>query len=285
LNLAFALAALAGSAASARAQDIEALRRKWAIDVPNAAAVAGVATGGFFRGAPGTCSGTPFAFGPNWGDAFFGGGYQGSTRGVQLANGTVTPNGRDDGSLSGGFGVGDSKDAVGLEVVVTLLSTFRNGFGNVNAFSFKVHRMLDNTSAIALGVENAIATSAGDKKTDGTDSWYAVASKVWTLTKTSGAVPLKAVTVSGGIGNGRFRTITDVRRNNKTVNVFANASLLLHEQFSAIVDYTGQDLNVGVSIVPFQEFPVVITPAVADLTGAATKTPRLIVGVGIGMRF
>ena len=109
--------------------------------------------------------------------------------------------------------------------------------------------------------------------------------KVGVLPKSNGGGLLKAVTVSGGIGNGRFRTIDDVRQDNKTVNVFASGSLLIHEQLSAIVDYTGQDVNVGVSIVPLQQFPLVITPALADLTGAASKTPRLILGVGIGMHF
>ncbi|HLA90392.1 MAG TPA: hypothetical protein VJL28_08190 [Gemmatimonadaceae bacterium] len=283
MNLTLALAAFAGFTASAYAQDIEALRRRWMIAVPSAAAAAGVATSGFFRGAPGTNSGTPLAFGPNWGDAFVGGGYQNTTRGVMLANGTLTANGNNDGSISAGFGVGNSKDAVGLEVVVTSLSTFRSGVGKLTAYSFKVHRMLDNTSAVALGVENAFTAGAGTP--DGTDSWYAVASKVWVLPKSNGGGLLKAVTVSGGIGNGRFRTIDDVRQDNKTVNVFASGSLLIHEQLSAIVDYTGQDVNVGVSIVPLQQFPLVITPALADLTGAASKTPRLILGVGIGMHF
>lgn len=282
MNLTLAAAAMAGFAASARAQDVDALRKKYTLGVPDIAQEA-ISQGEFFRGAPGTNSGSPSAFGPNWGDAFVGGGYQNQTRGVKLANGTFTANGGDDGSISAGLGIGNSTDAVALEVVVTSLSTFHSGFGNRTSFSFQVNRMLDNTSAVAVGVENGFIAGGGN--TDGTDSWYAVGSKVFMLPKSNDMGLLQALTISGGLGNGRFRFIDDVMNNKSTVNLFATASLLIQEQVSAIVDYTGQDVNLGVSVVPFKAFPVVFTPTLADITGAATKTPRFLLGVGIGMHF
>ena len=273
-------AAILGTAATARAQDTDATRKKFTLNVPEVANT--ISSGTFFRGAPGTNSGTPLAFGPNWRDAFVGGGYQNQTRGFKQPNGTISANNTNDGSVSAGFGLGDNREAVGVEVAITSLSTFRSGFGNRTAFSFKVHRMLGNTAAVAVGVENAFI--AGGQKTDGTDSWYGVVSKVFVLPGTESGF-FKAFTMSGGIGNGRFRFLDDVVKNKQTVNVFGSASMLLHNKVSAIVDYTGHDLNLGLSLVPFHGFPMVITPTLADVTGTASKTPRFELGVGIGMHF
>jgi hypothetical protein len=278
--------AIAGFAASARAQDVDALRKKFMLTVPEIAvsnAAVAQATSDFFRGAPGTNSSSPSAFGPNWGEAFVGGAYQSETRGLRLANGTFAPNGERDGSVSAGFGIGNSASAIGIEVVVTSLSTVHSGFFNRTAFSFQVNRMLGRTAALAVGVENAVI--AGGEKTDGTDSWYGVVSKVISFRKSNEPGLFRAFTLSVGGGNGRFRAIDDVAADKKTVNGFASGSVLLHDQVSAIVDYTGQDVNVGLSIVPLKAFPLVFTPTMADVTSRATATARFLLGVGIAMHF
>lgn len=269
LPAALAAAALVTLASAvATAQDAEALRRQFTIKVPQTAAAGGLAD--LFRGAPGTNTGTPLAFGPGMGDFFIGGGYQASTRGYKGSNGVFSDNGGDDGSISAGFGLGDATDGIGLTTVITSLSTFRSGFGNRTAFSFQAFRNLNPSTAVAVGVENAFI--AGGQKTDGADSWYGVISHVYQQPSADMAW-LKAVTVSAGVGNGRFRTTADVRKDNKTVNAFASVALLVHDQVSFIGDYTGQDVNVGMSIVPFKSFPVSITPALVDLTGTASKSP------------
>jgi hypothetical protein len=266
---------------SARAQESPDLREKFLIHPPALGVM--IAPGGFFRGAPGTSSGTPFAFGPNWGDVFVGGGYQSQTRGLRLANGTLSENGNNDGTVSAGFGLGSSADFVGLEVAVTSLSTFRSGFGNRMGFSFKLHRMIGNSAGIAVGVEDAFIV--GGQKTDGTDSWYGVLSKVFVLGGSDESPSGMAFILSGGVGNGRFRTIDDVSANKQSVNAFGSLAFLLNSHISALTEYTGQDLNVGLSIVPLSAFPVVFTPALADVTQTASKTARFVLGVGIGMHF
>lgn len=281
LPAALAAAALVTLASTvATAQDAEALRRQFTIKVPQTAAAGGLAD--LFRGAPGTNTGTPLAFGPGMGDFFIGGGYQASTRGYKGSNGVFSNNGADDGSISAGFGLGDATDGIGLTTVITSLSTFRSGFGNRTAFSFQAFRNLNPSTAVAVGVENAFI--AGGQKTDGADSWYGVISHVYQQPSADIAW-LKAVTVSAGVGNGRFRTTADVRKDNKTVNAFASVALLVHDQVSFIGDYTGQDVNVGMSIVPFKSFPVSITPALVDLTGTASKSPRFTIGAGVGLHF
>ncbi len=280
LTLGLAAVAFAGTAMAQ--QDPEAMRRRFMLNIP---ANAPTSTGGgltdLFRGAPGTNTGTPLAFGAQMGDIFVGGGFQSETRGIKLANGNFTEGGDSDGSVSLGFGLGNSTEAISLTTVITSLSTFRSGFGNRTAFSFALSRNISPTLAFGVGVENAFISGGG--KTDGTDSWYGVVSKV--IQNPGGSEFLKALTLSGGVGNGRFRMIDDVNSGNETVNVFASAAALLHEQFSVITDWTGQDLNIGASFVPFKKFPFSITPALVDVLGIANGSPRFTLGAGIGMHF
>ncbi|HVT37481.1 MAG TPA: hypothetical protein VHE78_00405 [Gemmatimonadaceae bacterium] len=276
-----ALVGFALVAGRAAAQSGEDIRKQFLLPIPDVSKMAGPGT--FFRGSPGTNLFTPLAFAPGWGDVFFDGDYQAETRGTKGADGTFTTNGGNDGAVSGGFGIGNSAKAVSLETVITTLSTFRSGWFNRTAFSFKVSRLLNNTSAIAVGVENAFI--AGGGKTDGTDSWYAVVSKVFQLPNSADRRLFRAVTLSGGLGNGRFLLLDDLDNNKRTVNIFGSASVLIHDQLSVIGDYSGQDVNVGVSIVPFTPFPVVFTPIFSDLTRTASKSPRFTLSVGIGMKF
>lgn len=219
----------------------------------------------FFRGAPGTSSGSPSGFGAAWRDAFVGGGVQ------QLLSG-----GTSDGSMSTGFGLGNAKDAIGFETVISSLSSFRSGLFQRTALSFKAHHMVSSTAGIALGVENAVITNG--KQEQDKSSIYLAASKV--VPFTSGIV--QQATFSAGIGNGRFRFLKDQKADNKTVNAFVSAGFQVHEQASVLADWGGSDLTLGVSLVPFKQFPIVFTPAFADLTQG---NARFSLGTGIGMRF
>ena len=271
--------AMIGVTAVARAQDAEAARRQFLLQIPTS-------TGGgladFFRGAPGANTGTPLAFGASIGDFFVAGAYQGEQRGQKLSSTTFTPNGVDDASVSVGFGFGNPNGGLSLTTVITSLSPFRGGFGDRTALSFSVSHNVRPSLAVAIGVENGIVSGGGGS--GGAESFYGVVSKIFVSPFTQMSW-LKAVTVSGGAGNGRFRRIEDVNSGNETVNAFASVSALVHERVSLIADYTGQDINLGFSVVPFKKIPFAITPAVADLTTMANSTPRLIIGLGIGMHF
>ena len=54
---------------------------------------------------------------------------------------------------------------------------------------------------------------------------------------------------------------------------------------SVIADWTGQDLFLGASIVPFRRIPLFIVPGVADVTGKAGNGARFVLGVGYGIHF
>jgi hypothetical protein len=275
-----AMTALAGAGSRAQAQDVTAEQRaKFLIATPDLGSA--IAPGGFFRGAPGTNSGTPFAFGPDLGDFYLGGGYQSQTRGGKSGNGTLAPNGDADGAIAIGFGLGDARRLVGLEVTATAISNFRTGYPNRPSGSFKLNRMIGSTAAIAVGVEDLF--QAGRPNTNFAGSIYGVASKVFLFNwgdESSGSGG--ALTVSAGVGNGRFRMLDDV---NKKVNGFGSAAFMFNQYVSVLTEYTGQDVNVGLSLVPVARFPLVLTPAIADVTGTASKTARFVLGVGLGAHF
>ena len=218
------------------------------------------------RGIPGSTIGTPTAFGADWGDVFFGGSFQERTRFTQTS----------DGAVGLGFGLGDAEKLVGLELAVSFVDlegdTFQDG-----GFSFKVHRLLPFGFAIAGGVENVV--TFGDP--DGDQSGYGVVSKIFQFNQPS--QPFSALTTSVGFGGGRFRAEDDLDED--VVNVFGSLGLRVFEPVSAIVEWTGQDLNAGLSIAPFRNLPLVITPAAADITDNAGDGVRFILGVGFGANF
>lgn len=231
----------------------------------------------FGQSAPGVSTASPLAFGPNWGDVFFGGGYQGKTR-----NG-----GGDDGSLSGGFGLGNSQTAIGLEVVLVSASTVRSGLFERTMLALKAHKSLPGNSAIAFGMEGI--ELSGESGADA--NWYAAASRVVALRNGGDDnTPFSQATLNIGMGNGRFCPAEEVATDVFTTKdcgamVFASVGLRANKYIGLIGDFTGQDFNFGVSLAPFPKFPIVITPAFSDVAGMANKEMRFSLGAGIGMRF
>ncbi|MCT7987959.1 hypothetical protein [Laspinema olomoucense] len=254
--------AIVAQESGATDSDLETLQNQYLL--PEPATLVVPTAGG--SSAPGVSIGTPTAFGANWGRVYTGFGYQERTRFTTKADGT----------LALGFGLGNSRENVGLEVslVVTDLIDETLADGGV---SFKVHRLLPNNFAVAAGIEYAL--SWGD--IDTTSSPYGVVTKVFRF-KENSAEPLSQLTVSLGVGGGRYRSEDDVINDNNTIGIFSSVGLRVAEQISLIADWTGQDLFLGASIVPFKDLPVVITPAFADVTNNAGDGARFILGIGYG---
>lgn len=223
---------------------------------------------------PGSSSGSPTAFGADFGSIFAGASYQARTRFTNSA----------DGAISAGFGLGDATKAVGLEVAVSVLDLTSRGSDDQafdrGSISFKLHRRLPNNFAVAIGYENALVWGF----TDAGSSFYGVGSKIFQF-QDSPSKPFSSLTVSLGVGNGRFRTEDDFNADKKTVNFFGSAGLRVLEPVSIIADWTGQDLTLGASIAPFRRIPIVITPAIADITGSAGDGSRFILGIGYSYSF
>jgi hypothetical protein len=227
--------------------------------------------------------GTPFAFGANGGDVFAGVSYQATTRPAIYANVTppnTSPQGAQDGAASIGFGLGDARSFIGLETVASSYSTSRSGFGNVGAVSFKLHKDLSDTFAIAGGYENAINWGAGD----GGKTGYGVASLV--LNPDANLGFFSNTTVSVGAGAGRFRNVADIRNGKDSYNVFGSVGTRLSPNFGLIADWNGQDLSVGLPItIPFGGTSLQVVPSLVDLVNKETGGSRFVVNAGLGFHF
>jgi len=268
---ALAAAALVLAAAPAQAQEpADTLRDRYMLQMPATVPLALTAP----RTPPGSSAGSPTAFGANWGQGFAGAGFQGRARYVDAVDGTAAV----------GFGLGNARDAVGLEVAITTFSTFRSGFFNHGGLSLKAHRVFPNNVGIAVGWENALDIGRDARRRgDGTPSLYAVASQVVELNGAEN--PFSMLTGSLGIGGGRFQSERAVLEEESGVGIFASIGVRVMEPVSVIADWTGQDLALAASISPFRTVPIVITPALVDITGAAGDGARFTLGIGAGFQF
>jgi len=186
-----------------------------------------------------------------------------------------------DGSLGLGIGLGDATESVGVELSYTLASFGNNtrDFGS-GAFNVKVHRRLSEDFAIAAGV-NGLVNLGDDNGFQ--NSFYGVATNIF-RTKEDIDRPFSRIAVTAGLGNGQFRTEEALSDDEDGINVFGNVAFRVARPVSIIAEWSGQDLGVGLSIVPFENIPLVITPALRDLAGGGDK-PRFVLGGGFVYRF
>ncbi len=248
------------------AQNVDSVRASYVLDLPPNLEVRTFA----MRSSPGSSSGTPTAYGAEFGDVFFGAGYQARTRY------TI----HQDGAVVGGFGLGNPRKTLGIEAAITSFSTVRSGFFRHSSFSFKVHRALPGNLAIAYGWEDAIRT----RGLDGGSSMYGVLSSYIRTREIDGS-PFSSITLSAGVGGGRFQTEKQINAWKHGVNAFGSVGVRVLSPVSLLADWTGQDLTVGASLVPFIRLPLFITPAFADVTGTAGDGARFILGVGLDFSF
>ena len=227
--------------------------------------------GDIYRGSPALTISNPSGFGADNNTGYIGVGYQSRVR--------YTDN-QDDGGIIIGAGFGDARKSVGVEISYTLASlTSENTEFGRGGFNLKVHRQFPGDIAVAAGWNGFL--NIGDN--DFENSLYAVGTKVIRL-QDDLRRPFSRLALTAGIGNGQFRSENDVDQDRGTVNVFGSAALRVIEPVSLIAEWTGQDLALGASIVPFKNFPFVITPAFRDITGAGDGA-RFVLGAGFSFQF
>ena len=213
---------------------------------------------------------TPTAFGADHNTIFGGISFQERTRNSH----------KSDGGIALGFGVGDARNSVGFEATLSIYDLIDDTFAD-GGISFKVHRVFANEIAVAFGVENFLTWGNPDPDYS---SAYGVVSKVFPLGNSStGFTP--SVTTSVGLGGGRFRKESDIEAEDSSLNIFGSVGLRIAEPLALKAEWTGQDLNLGASIYPISGIPLVITPAIADVTGNAGDGARFILGIGYGYQF
>lgn len=219
-------------------------------------------------GWPGSSALTPTGFGGTRGMAAFGLGLQPRIRyrssGGDGVFGVILP-------------VGDPVKEVGVDLVGTF--TDLSDISDRGWFDVIVHKRFQDAS-VAIGSERL--TNYGISDVDRT--FYIVGSQMFRL-KPSNLEPFSRMTVSLGLGNGRFRREADVFRDRKTVNPFGSVSVNVIRPLSVFTEWSGQDLDAGISFAPFHDIPVTVTAAAVDMTGSAGDGIRASFGVGYVLRF
>ncbi|MGB3656276.1 MAG: hypothetical protein WBA41_34385 [Rivularia sp. (in: cyanobacteria)] len=186
----------------------------------------------------------------------------------------------DDLGLGIGVGLGDSRKSVGVELSYTLASFGRNRDFGSGGLNVKVHRQLPGDWGVAVGWNGFL--NIGDEN-NFEQSLYGVATKI-IRTQEELEKPFSRVAVTLGVGGGQFRTEEAVFDGDDEISVFGSVAVRAVKSASIIAEWTGQDLGVGVSVAPFPNIPLVITPALRDITGAGDGT-RFVVGTGFSFKF
>lgn len=221
-----------------------------------------------YRASPSITIINPSGYGASWGNAGIGLGFQERARFTDES----------DGVIGLGFGLGDSRKNLGAQIGVSLVDVsapFRDG-----AVNLKLHRRLPQDFSIAAGVQGLFTW--GD--TDGGSSVYGVGTKRIKLRQdTTKAFSELYTTV--GVGGGQFRSESDINDGNETVGVFGSIAIKLIQPVGFVAEWTGQDLTIGIPLVPFRRIPLVVVPAVTDITGSAGDGTRFVVGLGYSFSF
>jgi hypothetical protein len=221
-----------------------------------------------FLGAPGSSLGSPSVSGVGSGDYFIGAGFQERTRYTSLP----------DGGFGGGVGFGDPEAGMGLEVAASSYSSVRHAPVSIGGVSLKLHhRDPQHLLLYAVGIENAASWGLAD----GGRSVYGLLAKVFVLRPGDNA-DFGVLSASVGVGNGRFRSESDIDAHKGAVGVFGGLGVRLTTAVAAAADWTGQDLDAGFTFTPFPGRGIVASVGMADLTRSAGNGPRFIMSIGFG---
>ncbi len=235
---------------------------------------------------PGITVSSPSGYGASWGTVYLGGAYTVQSR-VQKAFNT---NKHGDAAGGFGFGFGDPEKYVGLEVSVAIES-FYKGYPespktlvtqipdfDSGGVSLKVHRLLENGVGLAVGYEGLI--DWGDRVIP---TWYGSASKVFFLREENQW--FSAVTLTGGLGNGRFLPYNYILEDKGGVNIFGAAAIRVQRPISLIADWAGNSLSLAASVTPFRTFGLYLGAGLDDVAGSASYGAHATFSLGLGFSF
>jgi hypothetical protein len=222
----------------------------------------------------------PVGFGADNNLLFFSVSYQSRTRFTQTS----------DGEAGFGIGIGDAVNSVGAELSYSINSFGANsGFGS-GAFNAKLHKRIGEDTAVAIGWNQfaKIYFGGGRNSSSASDypnnSYYAVGTKIF-RTREDINEPLSRVALTAGVGSGVFLPFDrNANIDRGGLNVFGSLGVRVARPVSAVVEWTGADLGAGISVAPFDNFPLVITPAFRDITGAGDGA-RFILGASLAFNF
>ncbi len=188
-----------------------------------------------------------------------------------------------DGAAVFGFGVGDPKENVGVQVCLISLDLSQ---WDRYSTAFQLSRSLGNARTVGVGVENIMLTSGGDTG----KSFYAVYSQVvQTEPFVNTTTGVSRLHFSVGAGSGRFANksgedVASGKGGNGTC-IFGNVAYEVADKFNVIADWNGINLNAGISkTFMVNKLPIVIALGAADLTNYSGDGVRGIFIVGTGFQ-
>ncbi len=221
-----------------------------------------------YRASPSITIINPSAYGAFWGNAGIGFGFQERVRFKDDA----------DGVAGLGFGLGNPQTNVGAQIGISLVDL--SAPLDDGAINLKLHRRLPENFAIALGVQGL--TTWGN--TDGGSSVYGVVTKRFML-RQDRTRPFSEIYTTLGAGGGQFRSESDIDDGNENLGIFGSLAIKVIQPVGLVAEWSGQDLTIGVPIVLFRQLPLVLVPAITDITGSAGDGTRFVFGFGYTFSF
>ena len=176
-----------------------------------------------------------------------------------------------DAAVEGGFGLGDARRNVGLQVALVSFTTFREGFFTRGGVDLELHRELWRGGAAGVGWESAVKWGFQD----GGTSQYGVVSQWIPLAGTGRA--FGSAVVSLGVGNGRFKSQSDYVAGRNRFNPFGSVSVRVLPPVSLIGEWTGQNLFLAASVAPLRRIGLVTTVGLADVLRTSGDGVRFVV--------
>ena len=159
-------------------------------------------------------------------------------------------------------------------------STTKNGIGNAVGFQIKAN-LTDSTGLAFIGL-NLLAEKNGpigryEKGTDKVQAdqgqaYLILASQSIKLGKWFGSDDMAILTLTGGVGNGRYKSITQFNYgyNYGPFGPIGSAAISLNSYLSLFGEWAGQNVGVGTSLKPFRRIPVTFSILYRDWKGLAT---------------
>ena len=174
-----------------------------------------------------------------------------------------------------GVGFGNPATWLGVSADLMFYSTLRSGLLNRMGLDLSLHRYLPGDFLLTVGWENFMARGIPDSG----ESHFGILSRWFRLRDPDRW--FSYVNLAVGAGDGRFVSEEDwLQGNTDEINLFGSISIQIAPPVTFIADWGGDDLTLGVSILPFPNIPFVITPAVADVTGQISSGARFVVTAG-----
>jgi hypothetical protein len=211
--------------------------------------------------------GIPTAFGANWGDAFIG------------ASAATAGKARDqiDGSISTGFGLGNARDLVGLEVVYNLGSIRR--FGANGTFDAKLHRVVyaEGSTQVAVAAGWNTFAQHGNEGVIPSGAYGVISS--YSLLQPNDTYNKLPISFTVGAGGGNFR------QGSASTGVFGGVGLQVHPQIALGAAWSGVGINLGVNYTPVPSIPLTIGLVGGDLSNNSPGGTVLILNVSYGFNF